>query len=354
MESNKLINNLLDWYDQNKRDLPWRLTKDPYSIWISEIMAQQTRITALLPYYKRFIDLFPTVKDLAESKEDDVLKAWEGLGYYSRARNLRKAANLVMSEFGGSIPHTEKELKSLPGIGEYTAGAVLSIAFDQKIPAVDGNVLRVFARVENNPVDVMTAGAKILAGQWVLAHMPAERTGAFTQALMELGALVCIPKSPACDQCPIAGQCTANAIGNQKQLPIKAPKKAQRPMSKLILLLINENGQVLMRQRTESLLKGLWEFYMVEDSVEQEGEIRPIVEALGLDLMTVEALGEKQHVFTHIVWNMNGFKCRVKTGSRGHTVPTVLSDQGYTWVAIDKVSSLAIATAIQFYAKQVR
>ena len=189
-----ITKSLLNWYDESKRDLPWRHTHDPYAVWISEIMAQQTRIAYLLSYYDRFMNRFPTIRSLAEACEDDVLKAWEGLGYYTRAGNLQKAARKIVADFSGKLPRTKKELLTLPGIGDYTAGAILSIAYGIPVPAVDGNVLRVYARLENNDANILLPQTKKQAANFVAALMPPERAGCFTQALMELGALVCLPK----------------------------------------------------------------------------------------------------------------------------------------------------------------
>ncbi len=242
-----ITRSLLNWYDQNKRDLPWRHSQEPYGIWISEIMAQQTRITALLPYYRRFMKQFPTVEALAAADESEVLKAWEGLGYYARAKNLQKAAQIIVSFFSGEIPSSLEELIALPGIGEYTAGAILSIAFGLPFPAVDGNVLRVYSRVEKSELDIALPPAKASAKQFISSLMPSERTGSFTQALMELGALICVPRTPLCEACPLAELCCARLEGLTGELPVKSAKKPPKSEDKTILVICGPDGQILVR-----------------------------------------------------------------------------------------------------------
>ena len=298
---------LLDWYDRSKRDLPWRHTSDPYAIWVCEIMAQQTRISFLLNYYERFIARFPTIQALAQADEDDALKAWEGLGYYSRVRNLRRAAQLVADEHDGKLPRTKEELTALPGIGDYTAGAILSIAYGLPEPAVDGNVLRVFARVEASDADITKPETRRIATGFVAAVMPQERTGSFTQALMELGALVCTPKSPDCAGCPLQSVCLGYAGGRQEELPCKTAKKPPETLDKTVLLVRDPAGRVLMRQRTETLLCGLWEFCLIDGALtaEQAGER---LNGLGLSAGAVTPVGEARHVFTHRIWQMTDRK----------------------------------------------
>lgn len=343
-KNNPIAQKLLQWYDENKRDLPWRHSTNPYSIWVSEIMAQQTRITALIPYYHRFMKQFPTLWDLADATEDEILKAWEGLGYYSRARNLRLAAQKVVSHFNGKIPNTKKDLMGLPGIGEYTAGAILSIAFDIPTPAVDGNVLRVFSRLENNDVDVMTTQAKVIAQEFVTGIMPDERISCFTQALMELGAIICLPKNPLCGTCPVYTLCKAFQCNRQGELPRRSPKKPPANMDKTILILCNTKGQILMRQRTEKLLNGLWEFYMT-DGFMSPHEIKNHLLEMGYTIANLIPLGQAKHVFTHIIWNMEGFYCAI---NETHL------PEGYIFCDKGDIQSLAVPTAIRFYADSIQ
>ena len=338
-----LQHTLLEWYHTNKRDLPWRRCTEPYSTWICEIMAQQTRITALLPYYERFLTQFPDVHALASAQESGVLKAWEGLGYYSRARSLHKAAMRIVSEFGGRIPDEESALLSLPGIGEYTAGAILSIAFGQPIPAVDGNVLRVYARVECDGQDISTPQAKKDAKAFVASCMPAVGTGFFTQALMELGALVCVPKTPQCPLCPLSSLCRAFQKGAQGDLPQKPAKKAKKEKDVTVLLLMNEGGAVMMHRREQSLLRGMWEFVTLEHTM-NEGAVAAHLSELGFQVQTVKDFGAMKHVFTHIIWHMNAYFCRV-AGSGA--LPK------HNWVPKIEVSSLAIPTAFRGYAEKL-
>lgn len=341
--ANKITQNLLGWYDENKRSLPWRDCPDPYAIWVSEIMAQQTRISVLVSFYERFMKQFPTVESLANAGEDQVLKAWEGLGYYSRARNLRLAAQKVVSDFNGTVPGTKEELISLPGIGEYTAGAILSIAFNIPAPAVDGNVLRVFSRLENSEEDITIPRAKMHAKQFVTAIMSKKRTSCFTQALMELGALVCIPQNPLCDRCPLVLLCKAYKYNTQKEIPKKSAKKPQKSMNKTILIICNADGQILMRQRTEKLLNGLWEFYMLDDFIDLS-EIYAHLGMLGYTVSDIAPLGRSKHVFTHIIWNMQGFYCCVS----GNDLP-----EGYSFYDKSSVKNLAIPSAIRFFAESM-
>ncbi len=330
---------LLGWYDENKRDLPWRHTTEPYQIWVCEVMAQQTKINALLPYFRRFMLRFPTVELLANAKEEEVLKVWEGLGYYARAKNLHKASMRVMKDFGGRIPSTKQELLSIEGIGEYTAGAILSIAFGQRAPAVDGNVLRIFARIESSALDIALAHAKDIAGGFVLSMMPSVRTGCFTQALMEIGALVCTPKNPNCTACPAQRLCRAYAKGMQHKLPIKSKKAPPRHLEKTVLIIRNEAGQVLLKKRTEKLLGGLWEYYIVERKMDSK-KAKQFVKALGYIVESVVPIGPAQHVFTHLVWHMEGYYCKVK----GNDLPP-----DYVFLDLEVLDEIPMPTALSVY-----
>ncbi len=339
----EITRKLIFWYDENRRELPWRDTKDPYLIWVSEIMAQQTRIDTLIPYYNRFVKKFPTVLSLATAKEEEVLKLWEGLGYYSRARNMKKAAEKIIMEWKGHFPDTFKELLSLPGIGEYTAGAILSIAFDIQVAAVDGNVLRVFSRLENSGADIAGKEAKQLATHFVRKIMPVERTGTFTQALMELGALICTPQNPSCDSCPVLSYCKAYQMGTQNVLPYKSRKEKRRVEQKMVLIIENEKGEILMRERTEKLLYHLWEFYLLDEWLKDE-EIKSHLLAFGYTATKLSGLGETKHLFTHLTWEMRGYHCKVK--GKG-----ILN--GYKWIQKTEVKDLTIPTAFQFFKKQI-
>lgn len=251
---------LLSWYDGNKRDLPWRESKNPYHIWVSEVMSQQTRIEAMRPYYETWMRLFPSIKDLAEASEDDVVKAWQGLGYYSRARNLRLGAQEILAKQGGQIPTDRKTLESIQGIGPYTAGAILSIAYNLPEVAVDGNVLRVYARLYDCHEDVLKAKGKKLITSKVEETLPSARPGDFNQALMDFGTAICIPKAPRCHLCPLQKDCLAYEKGTMNDLPIRTKKKAI-PITVVITLLIEQNGYYLLHKRPDKgLLRSMWEF----------------------------------------------------------------------------------------------
>lgn len=252
---------LLRWYDENRRVLPWREEVSAYRTWVSEIMLQQTRVAAVLPYFERFMAAFPDVAALAAAEPDRLMKLWEGLGYYSRARNLQKAAKIVTEQYGGQFPRTYDGLCALPGIGDYTAGAILSIAFGQAVPAVDGNVLRVAARITGSGFDILDAKNRRTFRAWMAAAMSRERPGEYNQALMDLGATVCTPGGePLCDACPARDFCRAHQTGRERQLPVRAPKKARRREEKTVFLLVRECCAALRRRPEEGLLAGLWEY----------------------------------------------------------------------------------------------
>ena len=242
-----IVSPLLTWYDENRRILPWREEVSAYRTWVSEIMLQQTRVAAVLPYFQRFMARYPTVQDLARGDEEELLKLWEGLGYYSRARNLQKAARIVAEDYAGAFPADYKELIALPGIGDYTAGAILSIAFGLPVPAVDGNVLRIASRITGWDRDVQSTKKEIT--RWMTEVVPSDRPGAFNQALMDLGSALCLPAAPRCPDCPLRGLCTAEREGSQARIPVRAPKKDKRPEEKTVFLLRRPDGAVALGQR---------------------------------------------------------------------------------------------------------
>lgn len=295
---------LLDWYQGAKRDLPWRKTRDPYRIWISEIMLQQTRVETVKGYYQRFLQLFPQVEALAAAPQEQVLKAWEGLGYYSRARNLQQAARDICETLQGRFPQSYEGLLGLRGIGPYTAGAIASIAFGQRVPAVDGNVLRVASRYFGIRQDVGIPSVQRALRQRVLDSMPPEGTcaGEYNQALMELGATVCIPGRPRCPICPWSAECDAYAQEDAHQLPIHE-KKAPPKEVDIGVCLLTWRGRVLVMRRSQRLLKGLYVFYLAE-GVTEHTRAAELLKEQGLDGDFIEGLGEARHVFTHRVWNM--------------------------------------------------
>ena len=283
---------LLDWYRENARDLPWRRTTDPYRILLSEVMLQQTRVAAVIGYYHRFLEAAPTVADLAALEEDALLKLWQGLGYYNRARNLQKAAKAVMELHGGSFPDTYEGLLTLPGVGEYTAGAVSSIAFGRNEAAVDGNVLRVATRLMADSSDITKQDTKRRIAADLKAIMPIEYPGRFNQALMELGATVCLPNgAPQCDRCPLSHLCKANAL-QDFSFPKKPPKKGRKIEERPVWLLFHEGKVALRRRPDRGLLAGLYEYPDSDDGI-FHGE--------------ADYVGEAVHIFTHKEWHMKAF-----------------------------------------------
>ena len=294
---------LLPWYHQHKRDLPWRKDRQPYHIWVSEIMLQQTRVEAVKGYYTRFLTALPTISHLADADQELLNKLWEGLGYYSRVRNLQKAAKVIMTQHGGSFPTAHKDVLALPGIGDYTAGAICSIAFGQKTPAVDGNVLRVVARLQadHSPIDSPARKKQVQA---LLAEVYPDNAGDFTQALMELGATICGPnRAPDCKNCPCREFCLGFSENVAAQLPIKTPKKDRRIEEKTVYILRCGEEYALVKRPDTGLLAGLWQFPETAGIL----DVHEAVEQLKLPVRQVYRQLDKRHIFTHIEWKMRGF-----------------------------------------------
>ena len=323
---------LLPWYDREKRILPWRADREPYHVWVSEIMLQQTRVQAVIPYFERFMQALPTVQALAEVPEEQLLKLWEGLGYYTRARSLQKAARMVCEQHDGVMPCTWEELIALPGIGPYTAGAVASIAGGQCCPAVDGNVLRVLSRIFAREWDIKAQAVRRQAEQELQAVLPADCPGDCNQALMELGATVCLPHGmPLCDTCPVASLCLAREQGRQQLLPVKAIKKA-RPVEERVVCLLWKDGRIALHKRpAKGLLANMWEFpnfLQGEDPQEQ----------LGIALTEVHPLRRSKHVFTHLEWHMTGLEAQTTEGGY------------FTWVSPQELEqAIALPSAFRAY-----
>ncbi len=308
---NSLSRLLLKWYAKHRRSMPWRDHPDPYAVWVSEIMLQQTRVEAVIPYFERWMKLFPDVKTLANATEREALNAWEGLGYYSRARNLRKAAKIVASQFNGQLPRDPKALRALPGIGPYTAGAIASIAFNMDEPALDGNSRRVLARLfDVTEYADSAAGEKIL---WELAakNLPKGKAGSYNQALMELGATICLPKNPRCLLCPLTKICIARANGTQELRPALKPKR-RIPQRIHAAAVIVEGRRVLLNQRPEKgLLGGMWEFPNARVGEDPAGELVKALDAASrLRVERGEALGVFHHVYSHFKVTVHAFRCR--------------------------------------------
>ena len=309
---NRIAEILLDWYAREGRDLPWRRTRDPYRIWLSEVILQQTRVAQGMEYYLRFTERFPDVASLAAAPEDEVLKLWQGLGYYSRARNLQKAAQVIMTRHGGVFPDTYKGLTALPGVGDYTAGAIASIAFGQPVPAVDGNVLRLAARLTGCDDNVLEPKTRARFRRWMAEVIPSDRPGAFNQALMDLGAMVCLPNgAPLCEQCPARTFCTACEKGLQRQLPVREKKTARRVEQRTVFLLRRDGAAALRQRPATGLLAGLWEFPNVPGALTERQAAEQLAEWGIIPHRWGKSFTEK-HVFTHITWEMTVFTITVQ------------------------------------------
>lgn len=296
---------LITWYLEEKRDLPWRRTSNPYHIWVSEVMLQQTRVDTVIPYYERFIEKFPSLADLAYAKEEDVLKMWEGLGYYSRARNLQAGVKEVVEEYGSRIPETRKEISKLKGVGPYTAGAVLSIAFGVPEHAVDGNVMRVLSRILLIEEDIAIPRTRKIFEEVVMALVDKEDPSSFNQGLMELGATICTPR-PKCLLCPVREFCTAFHEGRQEELPVKSKKVKMKTVPMLSIVIQNTEGKWLLTQRpSKGLLANMWEFPMVESI---PGDLEEMTKnEFGITIGTITSLIEFTHVFSHLTWEMKSY-----------------------------------------------
>lgn len=309
---------LIDWYECEHRDLPWRKDRDPYKIWVSEVMLQQTRVDTVIPYFQQFMSRFPTVEALAKADEEEVLKTWEGLGYYSRARNLHEGVREVYAKYDAKVPDNKKDISGLKGVGPYTAGAILSIAYGKAEPAVDGNVMRVLSRILLIEDDIAKAKTRKTFETAVTELIPQDRTSAFNQGLMELGAVVCTPKSPKCLLCPVKDHCQAFREGRQEELPKKGKKKPPKVVPMAVAVVKNEHGEVLIHRRPEKgLLAGLWEFPGFEisrDGNKMQQLLKLLEETYGVKAELNRRLRNIQHVFTHLKWELAIYE-GVLTGS---------------------------------------
>jgi len=348
-----IVKPLLDWWDAGHVDLPWRGSKDPYAIWVSEIMLQQTQIATVIPYYKRWMTRFPTVQGLAAAPLDDVLKLWEGLGYYSRARNLHTAAQQVVNEFNGRLPPTAKQLQTLKGIGRYTAGAIASIAFDEPVPVLDGNVIRVFSRLTDLADNVTTSATQKHLWQLAESIVPATRAGDFNQALMELGQQVCVPQKPMCLLCPLAASCLARQRGTQLERPVKPPRK-NTPHYDVVAGIIWEQGTVepdrdarflIAKRPFNGLLGGLWEF---PGGKQEEGETLPealqreIIEELDMTVEVGTFQTSIKHAYTHFRITLHAFHAIHLDGAPQH-----LGVADHAWVTMAQLDQYAFAVTDQ-------
>ena len=303
---------LLHWFDENKRSLPFRTHKTPYRVWVSEVMLQQTRVAAVLPYYERFMRQLPTVQALAACPPEKLEKLWEGLGYYSRARNLQKAAQIVVQQYDGELPASYEALRALPGVGDYTAGAVASLAFGLPCVAVDGNVLRVWSRLHADDSNVLVPATKRRMAAQIQAVQPAQRPGDFNEALMELGALICLPNGePLCTQCPWHTLCLAKKAGKQAQLPVKTPRRSRKALSYTVALVLRRGPHpacLLEKRPSTGLLAGLWQPILLEGELDLPAVYNALA-ARGIHGLSREAhpLDTARHVFTHLEWHMTGW-----------------------------------------------
>ena len=345
----KIQNALLRWWDADHADLPWRRSKDPYAIWVSEIMLQQTQIATVIPYFERWMIRFPTVGALAEASLDEVLKLWEGLGYYSRARNLHAAAKMVVADWNGRLPTTAADLMKLKGIGRYTAGAIASIAFNEPVPVLDGNVIRVLSRLTDLPDDVTQTATKHDLWQLAAQLVPNGRPGDFNQALMELGQQVCLPARPMCLLCPLAAHCLARQRGTQLERPVRPPRK-RTPHYDVVAGIIwakdavvgDPQSEFLIGQRPlDGLLGGLWEFpggKQEDDETLPQALVREIEEELSLQIEVGDFVTTIKHAYTHFRITLHAFHARHLSGSPQH-----LGVADHAWVTYDDLDRYAFA-----------
>lgn len=302
---------LIEWYQKQKRDLPWRNDISAYKVWVSEIMLQQTRVEAVKPYYARFLNAFPTIRDLAEAEEDLLLKMWEGLGYYNRVRNMQKAAQQVMIDYNGTFPQTYEEIRGLTGIGNYTAGAISSFAFGIPKPAVDGNVLRVISRLTASYEDIMKATVRERVEEELEELIPADGASDFNQGLIELGAIVCVPNgAPKCSECPLAHLCQAHEQGIELELPIKSKAKERRIENKTVFIYQDGDHVAIKKRPAKGLLAGLYELPNVEGHL-TEDEALAYSKQIGLSPLRIQKLEDGKHIFSHVEWQMIGYRIRM-------------------------------------------
>lgn len=321
---------LIPWYEAHKRELPWRQDREPYHVWLSEIMLQQTRVEAVKEYYRRFVTALPTIPDLAEAPEEQILKLWEGLGYYNRVRNLQKAAQTICAEYTGVFPSEYAQIRSLSGIGDYTAGAIASICFDAPTPAVDGNVLRVYSRLlaDDANIDLQTTKKRIT--RKLQETYPQKNPGIATQALMELGATVCVPNGvPRCDVCPVAEICQARKQDTWRNLPVRSEKKKRKIVDKTVFILLTEDTVALHKRSASGLLAGMWEFPNVDAKLDKQ---EAVTQVTGWQAEPVDLLMQTSytHIFSHVEWHMTAYyiRCR-RTNKKWKWVTKESLDETY-------------------------
>ena len=343
MNTKFIQQSLLKWFKAHQRALPWRKKYEPYHVWISEIMLQQTQVVTVLPYFDRWIKKLPTIQSVAEAKEDTILKLWEGLGYYSRARNLQKAAKMIVEKFDGKFPEKYEDILSLPGIGKYTAGAITSIAFNQNYPVVDGNVIRVISRLKafkgntRLPVNIQKMW------KWAGDLLAKGEARDFNQAMMELGALICTPKNPKCDQCPVQKFCSGFSSGIQEELPNRGEKKKTESI-KVSIAVIQKNGKFFVQKRPSSgLMGGLWEFpggKVEKKETSKQALIREIKEELGITLKGIKKITEIKHAYTRFKVDLHCYSAEIKEG----TISLKSAQEG-KWVTLADLKKLPFPAA---------
>ena len=308
---------LLAWYEGHARILPWRERPEPYRVWISEIMLQQTRVEAVKPYFNRFMEELPDINALAQVEEERLLKLWEGLGYYNRARNLKKAAQMMVENYGGHLPGSFEELQKLPGIGSYTAGAIASIAFNIPVPAVDGNVLRVISRVLASGEDILKQSVKRQMEMYLKEAMPKDCASGFNQGLIEIGAMVCVPNGePKCKECPLSSLCRGRKRGLLDSIPYTGPKKPRRVEERTVFLVETGDMVAIEKRPDRGLLASLYQFPNVEGRL-GETDVRRLLESKGARVERVEPAGEAKHIFSHVEWHMTGYRILIKNALPG-------------------------------------
>lgn len=334
---------LMQWYDKYKRTLPWRTEspRDPYKVWVSEIMLQQTRVEAVKSYYTNWMEHFPDIPTLAAAEEEDVVRQWQGLGYYSRARNLHTAVREVMEHYGGKVPETREEIRKLKGIGDYTAGAILSMAYGKRETAADGNVLRVFARIYNIEGNILATKVKKEITALVGVRQDAARPGDFNEALMDLGATVCIPGQPHCDVCPLSGVCRAKAAGKESSIPLRITKK-EVPVEPVTVFVVKAGEFYLLRRRpSKGLLAGMWEFpNCVGEGSQGKEALSEKLAALGVWVKEISGpVKQIRHVFSHKIWQMSVYEtCAAEGADAGPVLPS-----GWRWVPVTELADYNLA-----------
>jgi A/G-specific adenine glycosylase len=345
MDKKKAIKTkLLPWFTENKRSMPWRSNRTPYRVWISELMLQQTRVDQATPYFRRFMKRFPSLKSLAKASQEDVLKMWEGLGYYSRARNLHKAARIIAEEMSGRFPSDYDDIIKLPGVGGYTAAAIGSLAFNQDLAVLDGNVIRVLSRLYAYTKDTRSSVARAELQQMAEKLLVKGDAGSYNEAMMELGATVCLPMNPKCDVCPVASACLAAQSGCPTDYPVKAPRKKVPHIVVGAAVIRNRKGEVLIAQRREQdMLGGLWEFpggKQETDETIQQCIARELKEELGINVEVEDFLTTVHHAYSHFTMDMHTYFGRIKSGR-----PSPLHCQDYRWVRIPDLRDVPYSKA---------